>query len=477
MTVFFVLTLQKHAHIHLIAACGTAMGSLAGLLRAQGYRVTGSDTAVYPPMSEFLAAEGIEISSGFDSAHLEPRPDLVIVGNAVSRGNAELEAVLELGLPYTSLPEALRDLFLRDRQSIVVTGTHGKTTTTAMTSWLLDQAGLNPSYLVAGLPKDLPKPYRLSVGPHFVLEGDEYDSAYFAKFAKFLFYRPKILVINNIEFDHADIYRDLDEIVRAFRQVINQVPRNGLICACGDDEVVNSLLQAAPAPCLRFGLDEVNDFRAVDVEVDTEGQTFEITNRETSLGRWRIGVPGVYNIRNALAAVTVGHWLGIPVEDMRSPLAQFSGVRRRQEELGIIDGVRVIDDFAHHPTAVAQTLVGLRAAHPQGRLWAVFEPASASNARKTFEDRYLASFQPADAVVLAPVPRPERAGKDAPFSPSRLTHRLAESGKLSWFEPDAAAIATRLAENVEAGDTIVFMSNGGFGSVQTKTLDALRARR
>lgn len=471
-----MLTLQDHAHIHLIAACGTAMGSLAGLLRGRGYRVTGSDTAIYPPMSQFLDAEGIEIAEGFDPANLSPRPDLVIVGNAVSRGNPELEAVLEQGIPYTSLPEALRDLFLHGRLPIVITGTHGKTTTTAMTCWLLEQSGKKPSYLVAGLPRDLPRPYRLDSGPHFVLEGDEYDSAYFAKFAKFLFYRPQLLVINNIEFDHADIYRDLEEIVRAFRQVANQVPRNGLICACGDDEISNQLASEAPAPSLSFGLEPHNDWQARDLDVDEEGQSFEIVAEEASLGRWRIGLPGAFNVRNALAAVAVSSWLGVPVDDLRSSLAQFTGVRRRQEELGVIDGVRLIDDFAHHPTAVGQTLEGLRAAHTDGRLWAVFEPASASNARQTFEDRYLAAFDPADAVVIAPVPRPERAGDDAPFSESRLTQRLAEAGKQAWFEPDADSIARRLVSTVSSGDTVVFMSNGGFGGVQSKTVEALAGR-
>ncbi|MBT3342359.1 MAG: UDP-N-acetylmuramate:L-alanyl-gamma-D-glutamyl-meso-diaminopimelate ligase [Gemmatimonadetes bacterium] len=472
-----VRTLKNDAHIHLIAACGTAMGSLAGLLRTQGYRVTGSDTGVYPPMSDFLAAEGIEIQTGFDAAHLDPEPDLVIVGNAVSRGNIELEAVLARGLPYTSLPEALRDLFLHSHQPIVVAGTHGKTTTTALTAWLLAETKQDPSYLVAGLPRDVPRPYHLGTGRYFVVEGDEYDSAYFAKFAKFLFYRPQILVVNNIEFDHADIYRDLAEIVRAFRQVVNQVPGNGLICGCGDDPLVQSLLDAAPAPALSFGFDEGNDWRAVDVDIDSQGQSFGIIAHGQDLGRWRIGLPGAYNIHNALAALSVVAHTGIATDDLRDPLRRFTGVRRRQEELGIVDGVRLIDDFAHHPTAVGQTLQGLRAAYPEGRLWAVFEPASASNARQTFEDRYLAAFEPADAVLLAPVPRPERAGEDPPFSSARLAQRLCDAGKQAWSEKDADAISQRLVDRATAGDTIVFMSNGGFGSVQAKTSHALSARR
>ena len=470
-------TLKNGAHIHLIAACGTAMGSLAGLLRIQGFRVTGSDTGVYPPMSDFLAAEGIEVQAGFDAAHLDPEPDLVIIGNAVSRGNTELEAVLERGLPYTSLPEALRDLFLHNHRPIVVAGTHGKTTTTALTAWLLAETQQDPSYLIAGLPRDVPRPYHLGTGCHFVVEGDEYDSAYFAKFAKFLFYRPQILIINNIEFDHADIYRDLDEIVRAFRQVVNQVPGNGLICGCGDDALVRTLLDDARAPSLSFGFDEGNDWRAVDVDVDARGQSFGIVTHGQDLGRWRIGLPGAYNVRNALAALAVAVHIGTASDDLRDPLGRFTGVRRRQEDLGTVGGVRLIDDFAHHPTAVGQTLEGLRAAFPAGRLWAVFEPASASNARQTFEDRYLAAFQPADAVLLAPVPRPERAGEDPPFSSDRLALRLGKAGKQAWSEKDADAISKRLADRVEAGDTVVFMSNGGFGSVQAKTSQALAARR
>ena len=472
-----VIPLAPNAHIHLLAACGTAMGSLAGLLRTRGYRVTGSDTGVYPPMSDFLASEGITIQIGFSASNLEPAPDLVIVGNAVSRGNPELEAMLARGLPYTSLPEALRDLFLHDHRPIVISGTHGKTTTTALTAWLLQETEQDPSYLVAGLPRDVPRPYHLGTGSLFVLEGDEYDSAYFAKFAKFLFYRPQILVINNIEFDHADIYRDLDEITRAFRQVINQVPGNGLICGCGDDAQVSSVLDAAPAPTLRYGLDEGNDWRATGVEVDSHGQSFDILAQGQPLGRFHIGLPGIYNIRNALAAMAVTTASGVEIGALRDPLNRFTGVRRRQEELGIIDGVRLIDDFAHHPTAVGQTLEGLRAAHPSGTLWAVFEPASASNARQTFEDLYVAAFAPADAVLLAPVPRPERAGDDPPFSSDRLAQRLRDAGKSAWPLPDADAICQHLVDHVESGDTVVFMSNGGFGGVQRKTTQLLAQRQ
>lgn len=471
-----MIPLPQHAHIHLIAACGTAMGSLAGLLRGRGFRVTGSDTHVYPPMSDFLRAEGIEVCTGFAPANLDPAPDLIVVGNAVSRGNPELEAALDAGLPYTSLPEILRDLFLHGRRPLVVTGTHGKTTTTAMVAHLLAAAGQDPSWLIAGLPRDLDRPYHLGSGPWFVIEGDEYDSAYFAKTAKFLYYRPHLLVINNIEYDHADIYRDLDEIRRAFRQVVNQVPRSGLILAGGDDENVRRIVAGAPAPVQTFGLGPDNDWRAAEVEADNRGLAFELVHDGRSSGRGRLGLSGEHNLRNGLAALAAAAFTGVDPARALTALGEFQGVRRRQEPLGTVGGVTLIDDFAHHPTAVAETLAGLRQAHPGTRLWAVFEPASATNARATFEDRYVEAFAPADAVIVGPVPRPERRGDDEPFSPQRLVQRLREAGKQAWHLVTADVIAAHVTSGAAAGDVVVFMSNAGFGGVQAKTAAALATR-
>jgi UDP-N-acetylmuramate: L-alanyl-gamma-D-glutamyl-meso-diaminopimelate ligase len=452
------------------------MGSLAGLLRHRGFRVTGSDTHVYPPMSDFLREEGIDLFSGFDSGHLQPAPDLVVVGNAVSRGNPELEAVLDSGIPYAHLPEVLRDLFLQDRRSLVVTGTHGKTTTTALTAHLLRAAGADPSWLVAGLPRDLPRPYHIGSGDWFVLEGDEYDSACFAKFAKFLFYRPHLLIVNNIEFDHADIYRDLDDIRRVFRQVVNQVPRSGLVLAGGDDPVVAEIVAEAPAPVQTFGLGTSNDWRAADVRQERGTQSFELIGPRGSAGRLRLGLTGRHNLRNALASLAAAAFAGFDPSTLAGALEGFVGVRRRQEHLGTVAEVTLIDDFAHHPTAVSQTLAGLREAYPGRRLWAVFEPASSTNARSILEPDYLDAFCHADATIIASVPRPERSRQDEPFSPRRLAGQLRDRGIEAWHLSDTETITAHLLAHTEAGDIVVFMSNAGFGGVQAKTLAALQER-
>ncbi len=471
-----MFALSPPAHIHLIAICGTAMGSLAGMLRARGYRVTGSDTHVYPPMSTFLAEQGIEVQAGFDATRLEPSPELVVVGNAVSRGNPEVEAVLDRQLRYASLPEVLRDLFLRGKRPVVVTGTHGKTTTTAMVAHLLSQGGLDPSFLVAGLPRNFPRPFGLGKGEYFAVEGDEYDSAFFAKWAKFFYYLPEILVVNNVEFDHADIYENLAAIQKAFRQVINLVPGRGLVLASSGDPVLARLLPQSPAPVQSFGLEPGAYWQASEVVVAAEGQHVTLNCQGERLGGFVLPLSGEYNIRNALAAIAVGHRAGVSAEAMAEGLRSFRGVRRRQEELGVVRGITLIDDFAHHPTAVGQTLRGVREAHRQGALWAVFEPASASNARAIFEDQYLQAFAPADRVVIGKVPRPDRARGDEPFSGERLVAGLRAQGKGAWHLPEVDAILAHLEAQVQPGEVVVFMSNGGFGGVQSRFLAALQAR-
>ena len=469
-----MLSLPDKGHVHLIAVCGTAMGSLAAMLRQLGYRVTGSDLHVYPPMSDFLHREGIEILSGFDARHLEPAPDLVVIGNAVSRGNLEAEAVLERRIPYLCLPEVVRDLFLRQRRPVVVTGTHGKTTTTALAAHLLQRAGRDPGFLVAGIPRDFPRPYRLGTGEHFVIEGDEYDSAFFAKHAKFLYYLPEVLVVGNIEFDHADIYRDLSEIERAFRQVINIVPSNGLVLANGEDPVVAELLPRSFAPVQTFGLSPSCHLRAEDVRVDGSSQRFTVWCGASRLGEFSLGLTGLHNVRNALAAIGVGLRARLTATELAGGLASFQGMKRRQEPLGEVAGVTLIDDFAHHPTAVAATLQGLRHAYPDRRLWAVFEPASASNARCVFEARYVEAFEPADCVVIGAVPRPERAGQDPPFSPERLARSLTAAGATARHLAAPDDIVGHVVASARPGDVVVFMSNGDFGGVQQKVLAGLR---
>ncbi|MEW6755525.1 MAG: Mur ligase family protein, partial [Candidatus Latescibacterota bacterium] len=463
------------AHIHMIAICGTGMGTLAGMLRERGFRVTGSDWHVYPPMSTYLQELGVAIQEGFAAEHLG-YPDLVVVGNAVSRGNPEVEATLDRRLPYLSLPEVLREVFLRGKRPIVVTGTHGKTTTTALAGHLLTRGGLDPSFLVAGVPRDYPRSYRLGGGEHFVIEGDEYDSAFFWKIAKFFFYLPEVLIINNIEFDHADIYADLDEIKRAFRQLINIVPRSGLVLANAEDPVVAELLPGSPAPVETFGLGEGACWRATQLEPTPQGMRFCLWRRGQETGSFLLPQHGQHNVRNALAAVGAAVHAGLPLERVDEGLRTFGGVKRRQEVLGVAGGITLIDDFAHHPTAVEQTLQGLQAAYPGARFWAVFEPASATNARAVFEERYVQAFAAADRVVVSRVPRPERARQDPPFSPERLVAALQERGREALCLPEPAQIVGRLADLARPGDVVVFMSNGAFGDVQRQLLAALQER-
>lgn len=474
-----MIGIPEGAHIHLIAVCGTAMGSLAGMLRDSGYRVTGSDARIYPPMSDFLRTAGIEVMEGFDAARLQPPPDLVVVGNAVSRGNVEVEATLDQRLPFASLPEVLRDLYLRRAVPIVVTGTHGKTTTTAMIAHLLSQGGLDPSFLIAGITLDFPRPFRLGSGAHFVIEGDEYDSAFFAKQAKFLSYLPQIVLINNIEYDHADIYPDLDHIETSFRQLINTVPGSGLIVANHDDPVVGGLLPRSLSPVQTFGLSIAAEWSASNIETDGRLVSFTVCRhgRELEGGRFELALCGQHNVRNALGAIAVAAHVGVEDPAMLiSALRCFKGVQRRQQIISETAGITVIDDFAHHPTAVDETLAGLRQAYPGSRMWAVFEPASASNARRIFEERYVAALGRADRVILAAVPRPERSGAEEPFSSQRVAAALQANHVEASFLADTDDIVHHLEDNMQSGDVIVFMSNGGFGGIQRTVCELLSDR-
>jgi UDP-N-acetylmuramate: L-alanyl-gamma-D-glutamyl-meso-diaminopimelate ligase len=470
------MIVRSGAHIHFIAACGTAMASLAALLKQCGYRITGSDQDVYPPMSEYLRRQGIEIESGFSAERLLPPPDLVVVGNAVSRGNPEVEATLDNRVPYVSLPEALREFFLRDKRPIVVSGTHGKTTTTALTAHILTSSGLDPSFLIAGLPRQTQQPANLGEGDYFVVEGDEYDSAFFAKFPKFLYYMPEILILTGIEYDHADIYADISEIERAFAQLINTVPGNGLLLAAAGDTRVAELSLKSFAPVQSFGLSANAFWRAIDIVPSPGSTSFSILRENEPQGRFELPLNGTYNVSNALAAVGAAAAAGASMEAIRDAIASFAGVSRRQEVLGTVDGVTLMDDFAHHPTAVAETLGGVREAYPDRRLWAVFEPASATNARALFEDRYTEAFAVADRVVMTKVPRPERARDDPPMDAVRLVEALTRRGITAVYLPEPDQVVAHLVTKVDPGDLVIFMSNGGFGGIQRRTLRSLKER-
>ncbi len=392
--------------IHLIGVCGTAMATLAAMLKRKGCHVRGSDQDVYPPMSDFLAAEGVPVFSGYRAEHITSDLDLVVVGNAISRGNAELEEVLDRKIRYCSLPEAIREHFLWGARSIVIAGTHGKTTTTSLTGWLLTHGGVDPSVLVGGIARNFGEQgssYRMGQGRAFVIEGDEYDSAFFDKTAKFLKYLPDIAVINNVEFDHADIYADFDAVMLAFRRLVNLVPRNGLLLVGADSPGARALAGAAVSRVETFGLGEDVDWQAHDLEPAGAATRFKVRRGGSPFGAFEVPLVGAHNVRNALAAIAVASEVGISVERIGDGLREFAGVKRRLEVVGVADGVTVYDDFAHHPTAVAETLTGLRASNPDARIWAVFEPRSASSCRRVFQDDFAEAFAGANEVLLAPV--------------------------------------------------------------------------
>ncbi len=451
------------------------MATLAALLGQQGHDVQGSDENVYPPMSTFLASEHIRTFSGYSSEHITESIDLIVVGNAISRGNVELEVVLDRKMRYCSLPEAVREYFLWRARSIVIAGTHGKTTTTSLTGWLLVHGGLDPSILVGGIARNLGEDgssYRLGKGKEFVIEGDEYDSAYFDKTAKFLKYLPDIAVINNVEFDHADIYADIDAVRLAFRRLVNLVPRSGLLLLGADSTDALALKKAAVSPVETFGLAESADWRATEITVSASGQSFNVLHRGSPYGAMQIPLFGLHNVRNAMASIAVGHALSIPAATLASGLLKFAGVKRRLEIFGEAGGVTVYDDFAHHPTAIAETLAGLRAANPHRRIWAIFEPRSASSSRRVFQNDFARAFGPADEVIIAPVFR-TNLPEDERLSAPQLVAALKSAGQRARAASSIDDIVAAIAKERRDGDLIVFMSNGGFGGIHQRTLQAL----
>ena len=463
--------------IHLVGIAGTGMGSFAGLLKAAGYEVRGSDDNVYPPMSDKLVAWGIDVRTGYGPQNLEPAPDLVIIGNVIRRVNPEAQAVVERGLPYTSFPKAIGDLFLSKSHSIVVAGTHGKTTTTSLIAWLLTSAGRDPGMLVGGVPANFGEGFRLGRGQHFVIEGDEYDTAYFDKVPKFLHYHPKSLIITSLEYDHADIYPNVEAIEREFDKLVELVPPGGVIIACASQARVPPRL--AHAKCdvetytARAGVTAT--WHAHDIELGTEGASFNVFRQRIKVGRFQLPMSGLYNVENAVAAVALGTSLGLSVAELREGLESFRGVERRQTVRAEIDGVRIIDDFAHHPTAVRETLEGLRRKYPSGRIFAIFEPRSATSSRSYFQRDYAEAFDAADWVIIAGIGRPEIPA-DERLDVEKLAREIGLRGPHARNILDTDDIVQVLAAEAESGDTLVFMSNGGFGGIYGKIELALRAR-
>jgi len=462
------------ARIHFIGICGTAMATLAAMLKARGHDVQGSDHGVYPPMSDFLAREGIPAFDGYDASHIALDVDRVVVGNAISRGNPELEDVLDRKIRYVSLPEAIRDEFLWQSRSIVIAGTHGKTTTTALAGWVLTACGQDPSVLVGGIALNFDGSYRLGSGRDFVIEGDEYDSAFFDKTAKFLKYLPDIAVVGNLEYDHADIYPDLEALRVAFRRFVNLIPRTGRLILGVESEEAARLATSARCPVETFGVDVEADWRASAVRPDAGRITFDLTVKGEPRGPVSVPLWGAHNVRNTLAAMAVGAATGLAVEDMARGLAGFKGVRRRLELRGVARDVSVFDDFAHHPTAILETLRAVRWSYPDRRVWAIFEPRSATSCRRIFQDDFTRAFDEsgADEVILASVfraslPEHERLSVD------EIVERLRASGRRARHIATVPEIVDTVAAEAGAGDVVVVMSNGGFDGIHDKLLAAL----
>jgi UDP-N-acetylmuramate: L-alanyl-gamma-D-glutamyl-meso-diaminopimelate ligase len=461
--------------VHLIGIGGTAMATLAAMLKHRGYDVRGSDQDIYPPMSTFLEREKLATLAGYRAEHITADLDLVIVGNAVSRGNPEVEEVLDRKIRYCSLPEAIREHFLWGARSIVIAGTHGKTTTTSLVGWLLTSAGADPSVLVGGIAANFGEEgssYRIGRGRDFVIEGDEYDSAFFDKTAKFLKYLPDIAVVGNIEFDHADIYQDLDEIKLAFRRFVNLVPRSGLLLVGADSPQALELKEFGRCRSETFGLSDEADWQASGLRVTPFGTAFHVRHDGKSFGSFEAPLLGEHNVRNTLAAVAVGAALGLTATMLAEALRGFQGVRRRLEALGTTGGVTVYDDFAHHPTAVAETLRALRAAHPDRRIVAIFEPRSVSSCRRVFQKAFAGAFEAADEVIVAAVYRSSLPDGER-LSAEELVADLEAAGRRARYIPKVDDIVSTVARERRDGDLVVVMSNGGFGGIHQKLLSAL----
>jgi UDP-N-acetylmuramate: L-alanyl-gamma-D-glutamyl-meso-diaminopimelate ligase len=461
-------------HVHLIAIAGVGMASLAGMFRAAGYDVTGSDQAVYPPMSGVLAGLGIAVREGYRAENLEPRPDLVVVGNAMSRGNPEVEAMLTAGIPYCSMPEALMRFFMAPRKRAVVVGTHGKTTTSAMLSWVLHETGGDPSFMVGGASRNFPQNFRLGSGPWFVAEGDEYDTAFFDKGPKFLHYDPDALLLNAIEFDHADIYRDLDHVKGAFRTLLERLRPTAVLAASADFPEVRAVVDASGRPAIYFGNGPGAAWHAESIVDDGATTRFTIVGPDTIRRAATLPLPGAMNVANAIGVVAVTHAMGISLDGVVDALATFKGVKRRQEVIAEGRGITVIDDFAHHPTAVAGTVAALRARYPRRRLWALFEPRSNTTRRRVFQDAFADAFAGADRVTFSAVHRREQLAENERLSVDEVISSLAARGVPAESCEDPDAIASLVARQVASGDVVVLMSNGGFGGLAGKLLAALQ---
>ena len=455
--------------VHFVGIGGTAMAAVAAAMRDKGFQISGSDQNVYPPTSTFLADRKIDVRIGYAEQNLAHRPDLVVIGNAISRGNPEAEAVLDRKLRYCSLPELLKEFFIRGKRSIVVTGTHGKTTTTSLLTWVFEHNGLNPSFLIGGIPNNFSQGARFTDSEWFVIEGDEYDTAFFDKRSKFVHYLPEIAIINNIEFDHADIFENIAAIQTSFKRLINLIPRNGQLFANGDDPNVAPLLNVNHCPIKRFGFAEQNSVRGFNLKLAPTVSEFEIPS-----AKFRINLLGELNVRNALAVVACAKHCGLKNTQIQSAFDTFKGIKRRMEVRGISGGVTVIDDFGHHPTAIRETLRALRVRYAGQKIHAIFEPRSNTTRRNIFQSELVAAFTDADSVIVSQIDRLEQLAPTERLDPARLMDDLKSSGKPAAYLPNVDVIIEHVAKNIQGGDIICVFSNGGFGNIHARLLDRLR---
>ncbi len=455
-------------HIHLIGICGTAMASLAGMLNERGFRVTGSDAAAYPPMSDFLASLKIPVAQPFDAVNLQPHPDLVVVGNAISRGNPELEYVLDERIPFCSLPQILHDEFLREKEVIVVAGTHGKTTTTSMLSWIFHSAGKQPSFLIGGIAENFGSSFALGSGEHFILEGDEYDTAFFDKGPKFLHYFPDAVVLTSVEFDHADIYKDLDAVETSFKRLVNLVPRRGRIVAFDTGGSVERCIAKAFCPVERYGLQANSAWQIADLRFEPTRTSWTVLHDGKRWADFEFSLAGEYNVCNATAAAAMAAGYGIRVDDIQHALRTFRSVKRRLEVKAQVNGITIIDDFAHHPTAIAGTLTALRSRFPGSRLWVILEPRSNTLRRNVFQHELANSLALADEVIVAGVFKSDSIPQAERLDLMAVGAELQQHGKRARIISGADGIVQVIAPELRSGDVVAILSNGGFEGIYEK---------
>ncbi len=468
--------MKRGERVHLAGIGGIAMASLAAMLAESGFEVCGSDAGVYAPASDLLRKAGIRWKEGFCEDNLDPRPDSVVIGNALSRGNPEVERILDEKIPYRSMPSVIEEVFLPGRRSLVVTGTHGKTTTTSLLAWVMHVAGRKPNFLVGGVVEDFGSSYGLAGGEEFVIEGDEYDSAFFDKNPKFLHYHPDEIIITSLEFDHADIYPDLAAIELQFQRLVNLVPRSGRIVAWGESETAQAIAAKAFCPVESYGLGAGCDWTAGNLEFTEDATRFRVAHRGREVGAFEMRLAGRHNVLNALAVVALATGRGVEVAAIREALATFRGIRRRLELRGESRGVLVVDDFAHHPTAVRETIAAARGRWPGRRIWAAFEPRSNTMRRNLLENELADALATADAAILGPVNRPHLLSDAERLSPARLVERIRRAGKPAWAFDSAPEIAKFVAGEARKGDLVLALSNGSFDGLCEKLIAELGQR-